>query len=84
MKVLSPQYHLSMIQELDPLPDLIRREAMTESELEECKRVSSELGTVTSNNQVTGQLASHQSLVIFFRTASIKELLLSTFKFSEQ
>ena len=32
---------LSM-QELDPLPDLIRRETLTESELEECKRVNTQ------------------------------------------
>ena len=31
---------LSPSQDLDPLPDLILRESMTESELEDCKRVS--------------------------------------------
>ena len=37
----------SLLQELDPLPELIKKESLTENELEEAKRVSSHTHTPT-------------------------------------
>ena len=38
----SQQYHLCTFQDLDPLPHVIKQDVMTDSELEECKKVFEE------------------------------------------